>query len=78
MYHSQNFTHPLSSVPSPHYNMSQTTRLKNSINKTGLNSFISFTDILKTYPEDLIENAWSTLSNFIILNYQMGKGTNIN
>ena len=76
MYHSQNFTHPLSSVPSPHYNMSQTTRLTNSINKTGLNSFISFTDILKTYPEDLIEKVWSTLLNFIILNYQMG--TNIN
>ena len=76
MYHSQNFTHPLSSAPSPHHNMSQTTRLTNSINKTGLNSFnkwggISFVDILKNYPEDLIERVWSTLSNFIILNYQM-------
>ena len=40
MYLSQNFTHPLSSVPSPHYNMSQTTLLTNSINKTGLNSYI--------------------------------------
>ena len=40
--------------------MSQTTCLTNSINKTGLNSFISFTDILKTYPEDLIEKVWST------------------
>ena len=82
MYHSQNFNRPLSSVPSPHYNMSQTARLTNSINKTGLNSFnkwggISFVDILKNYPEDLIERVWSTLSNFIIENYQMGKGTNI-
>ena len=79
MYHSQNFNNS-KSPPIPLYNLSQTARLTNSINKTGLNSFnkwggISFNDILKNYPPDLIDRVWSTLSTFIIENYQMGKGT---
>ena len=70
MYHSQNFNNT-QSPPNPLYNLSQTARLTNSINKTGLNSFnkwggISFNDILKNYPPDLIDRVWSTLSTFII------------
>ena len=60
--------------------MYRTSRLTNSMNLIGYNSFnkwggISLQDILSYYPQDIINKCWENLSRFIIENYQSGKGT---
>ena len=62
------------------YNLKQSARITNSLNKTAYKSFnkcggINFEDILSNYPQEMIEKVWLNLSNFIIENYLSGKGT---
>ena len=72
MYHSQNFTHPLSSVPSPHYNISQTTRLTTSITKTGLNSYI-FHRYIKNLPRRFNRKSLVNSLKFYYIKLSNGK-----
>ena len=60
--------------------MSETSRLTNSMNLIGYHSFnkwggISLQDILSNYPQEIKEKCWENLSRLILENYQSGKGT---
>ena len=57
-----------------------TARLTNSVNKTAYKSFnkwggLTFEDILSNYPKETIDKCWNIFAQFIIENYQKGKGT---
>ena len=60
----------------------QTAKLTNTLNNIGYGAFnhkgiINRNDILSSYNKDVLEKAWVLFTNFIIKNYQSGRGTNV-